>query len=40
MATILVIMCQKKGRNDLVPLAVGMGFGIDFVLVYALFSTL
>jgi hypothetical protein len=40
MATILVMLCQKKGRNDLIPFAIGMGIGIDGIVVYALFSTL
>jgi hypothetical protein len=40
MATIFVILCQKKGRNDLIPLAIGFGLGVDVAMISALFSTL
>lgn len=40
MATILVVLCQKKGRMDLAPFAVGVGLGIDVAIISALFSTL
>jgi hypothetical protein len=40
MATILVMLCQKKGRQDLIPFAIGMGLGIDSAVIYGLFSTL
>ena len=40
MGTILVILCQKKGRMDLMPFAFGIGLGIDFAILSALLSTL
>jgi hypothetical protein len=40
MGTILVILCQKKDRMDLMPFAFGMGVGIDFAILSALLSTL
>jgi hypothetical protein len=40
MATIFVMLCQKKGRMDLVPFAVGFGLGVDFAIISALFSSL
>lgn len=40
MATIFVMLCQKKGRNDLIPFAIGLGLGVDVAIISALFSTL
>jgi len=40
MATILAKICQTVDRTDLIPLAIGMGLGIDFSILIVLLSML
>ena len=39
MLTILVALCQKKGRIDLIPHAIVLGLTLDFVLVFVILSS-
>jgi hypothetical protein len=34
MATILSIICQKTKQHELIPIAIVVGFALDFVIVY------
>jgi hypothetical protein len=34
MATILAVICQKTKHPELIPIAIAVGFTLDFIIVY------